>query len=138
VLFLCFEAVSGLKINLAKSFLVPVGCVDNADGLAGTLDFGVFSLLLQYLGLPLGASFKAKSIWDGVVGKIEGRLASWKRMYLCKGGRVTLIKSTLSNLPTYFLSLFPILASVANRIGKLYRDFLWGGLGDEFKYNLVS
>lgn len=54
VLVLCFEAVSGLKINLAKSVLVPV---DNVDGLAGILDYGVSSLPLKYLGLPLGASF---------------------------------------------------------------------------------
>jgi hypothetical protein len=38
-------------------------------------------------------------------------------LYLSKGGRLTLIKSTLSNLPTYYLSLFPI-----------QRDFLWGVL----------
>jgi hypothetical protein len=57
---------------------------------------------------------------------------------LSKGGRINLIKCTLSNLPTYFMSLFPILASVANRIEKLQRDFLWGGLGEEFKYHMVS
>jgi hypothetical protein len=34
------------------------------------------------------------------------RLAPWKRMYLSNGGRVALIKSTLSNLPTYLLLLF--------------------------------
>jgi hypothetical protein len=124
VLFLCFEAVSGLKINLAKSVLVPIGCVDNVDGLAGILGCGVSSLPLKYLGYPLGASFKAKSIWDGVVGKIERRLASWKRMYLSKGGRVALVKSILSNLPSYFLSLFPIPATVANRIEKFHQDFL--------------
>jgi hypothetical protein len=59
-------------------------------------------------------------------------------MYMSKGGKVTLIKSTLANLPTYFLFLFPIPSRVANRIEKLYRDFLWGGLGEEFKYHLVS
>ena len=59
-------------------------------------------------------------------------------MYLSKGGRITLIKSTLSNLPTYLLSLFLIPTSVANRIEKLYCDFLWGGLGDEFKFHLVK
>jgi hypothetical protein len=136
--FFFFEAVLGLKINLAKSVLVLVGDVVNMDDLASILGCGVSSLPLKYLGLPLGAPFKAKSIWDDVVGKIKRRLASWQRMYLSKGGRVTLIKSILSNLPTYFLSLFPILASVASRIKKLHRDFLWGGIGEEFKYHLVN
>jgi hypothetical protein len=106
--------------------------------LARILGCGVSSLPLKYLGLPLGASLKTKSIWDDVVGKIERRLASWKQLYLSKGGRVTLIKNTLSNLPTYFLSRFPIPSCVANRIEKLHRDFLWGGVGEEFKYHLVS
>jgi hypothetical protein len=114
VLFLCFEVVSSLKVNLAKSVLVPVGNVDNVDGLVGILGCGVSSLPLKYLGLPLGACYKAKSIWDGAVKKIERQLASWKQKCLSKGGSVTLIKSTLSNLPTYFLSFFPIPVGVAN------------------------
>ena len=36
------------------------------------------------------------------------------------------------------MSLFPFLAGVANLIVKLQCDFLWGGLGAEFKYYLVS
>lgn len=58
--------------------------------------------------------------------------------YLSKGGRVTLIKSKLSNLPIYFLSLFPIPIGVANRLEKLHRDFLWGGLENESKFLLVN
>jgi hypothetical protein len=77
-------------------------------------------------------------MWDGVIEKIEHRLASWQRLYLSKGGRVTLIKSSLANVPTYFLSLFPIPGSVASRIEKLQHDFLWGGMGEELKLHLVS
>jgi hypothetical protein len=58
------------------------------------------------MDLPLGASYKATSIWNCVIEKMEGWLVGWKRMYLSKGGRLTLFKSTLSNLPTYYLSSF--------------------------------
>jgi hypothetical protein len=74
---LFFETVSGLNINLAKSVLVLVGDVVNKDDLAGILGCGVSSLPSKYLSLPLGARFKAKSIWDDIVDKIERRLASW-------------------------------------------------------------
>ncbi|KAG6649906.1 hypothetical protein CIPAW_06G006500 [Carya illinoinensis] len=102
------------------------------------MDCQVSSLPLKYLGLPLGATFKARTIWDEVMEKIEKRLAGWKRVYLSKGGRLTLIKSTLSNLPTYFLSLFPLPAGVGNMIEKIIRTFLWGALGEEKKFHLVS
>lgn len=58
------------------------------------------------------ASYKAMSIWDNVIEKIERLLASWKMKYLSKGSRITLINSTLSNLPTYFMSLFPLPAGL--------------------------
>jgi hypothetical protein len=96
-LFLRFEAVSDLKVNLAKLKLVHVGNFHNVDRLVSILGCGVSYLPLKYLGLPLGAYFKAKSIWEGVIEKIECRLAGWKMMYLFEGGRITLIKSTLFN-----------------------------------------
>ena len=135
---LCFEAVSGLRINLGKSEIVPVGPVPDVEALAHILGGRTASLPMKYLGLPLGARYKSKEIWNPILEKMERRLAGWKRSYLSKGGRLTLNKSTLSSLPTYFLSLFPVPSSVAHRIEKLQRDFLWGGLGDEFKYHLVN
>ena len=89
--FLLFESASGLKVNLAKSVLIPVGNVDQVGMLAGILGCRVASLHVKYLGLPLGASYKAKHIWDGVIEKLEYQLTSWKMLYLLKVGRVTLI-----------------------------------------------
>jgi hypothetical protein len=48
----------------------------------------VASLLMKYLGLSLGYSYKAKSIWDGIIEKMECQLAVWKRLYLSKGWQV--------------------------------------------------
>jgi hypothetical protein len=136
--FLCFEAVSRLRINLGKSELVPIGEVDDVESLAHILRCRIGSLPMTYLGLPLGASFKSFSIWNGVIEKVERRLASWKKLYLSKGGRVTLIHSTLSNIPTYYLSLFPILVSVAKKFERLQMEFLWNGMWDETKFHLVN
>jgi hypothetical protein len=77
-LFLLFEAASGLKVNLAKSNLILVGHVDQAERLADILGCGFATLLVKYLDFPLGASYKSTHIWDRVVEKIERRLASWK------------------------------------------------------------
>uniref|UniRef100_A0A2N9J5R7 Reverse transcriptase domain-containing protein n=1 Tax=Fagus sylvatica TaxID=28930 RepID=A0A2N9J5R7_FAGSY len=138
LLFTWFEAISGLKINLCKSEMVPVGHVPDLERLADILGCKTAQLPMNYLGLPLGAKFKSKAIWDPILEKMERKLAGWKRMYLSKGGRITLIKSTLSSLPTYFLSLFPIPVAVALRIDKIQRDFLWGGLGEGKKFHLVN
>ncbi|XP_041016198.1 uncharacterized protein LOC121258722 [Juglans microcarpa x Juglans regia] len=70
-LLICFEVVSSLKVNIGKSEMVLLGDVRNIRRLASILGSKVASLPMKYLGLPLGASFKANTIWDGVVGKIE-------------------------------------------------------------------
>ena len=118
--------------------MVPVGVVNNIDLFLVVLGCKQGFLPMKHLGLPLGAKFKDKTMWNPIMEKMERRLAGWKRLYLSKRVGVTLIKSTLSNLPTYFLSLFPILASVANRIEKLQWNFLWGSFGDDPKIHLVK
>lgn len=102
------------------------------------LSCNISSLPLRYLGLPLGAPFKSIAIRDGVIEKMEKRVASWKKIYLSKGGRLTLIKSTLSSILTYFLSLFPLPTGLAKRLERFQRDFLWDSLGREHNLHLVN
>ena len=102
----CFQAFTGLKINIGKSEIIPVGEVNNIVALANILQCRVGRLPMKYLGMPLGTSFKSAAIWNPILKKMEKKLSRWKRLYLSKGGRLMLIKSTLSSLPTYFLSLY--------------------------------
>ena len=82
----------------------------NLEALVGLLGCGQSSLPVK---------FKNLSVWNPILERMERRLAGWKRLYLSKGGKVTLIKSLLSSLPTYFLSLFPLPSKVAKRMEKL-------------------
>lgn len=132
----CFEGVSGLKINLAKSKIYQVGDDCESESLAWILGWKIGRVSAMYLGLPLGASYKSKTIWEPVIEKISSKLDSWKAHLLSKGGCLTLIKETVAVMPNYFLSLFTIPISVANRMEAMFRRFLWHA--EHHKYHLVD
>ena len=56
------EAIKGLKVNVGKSEIVPIGDVGNLNALARTLCCKVGTLPMRYLGMPLGAHYKDASI----------------------------------------------------------------------------
>ena len=134
----CFQAFTGLKMNVGKSEIVPVGEVRNIQSLANILQCKVGSLPMTYLSMPLGNLYKTPSIWNPILERMEKKLSGWKRLYFSKRGRLTLLKSTLSSLPTYYVSLFTIPKAVATRLECIQRNFLWGSSVECFKYPLVA
>ena len=55
--------------------------------------------------------------------KILGR---WKGKYICMVSRLCLIKSVLSSLPLFYMSLYKMSAMVVKEMVKFQRNFLWG------------
>ncbi|KAJ9693494.1 hypothetical protein PVL29_012324 [Vitis rotundifolia] len=138
-LLLVFGHISGLKVNLDKSNLYGISLDQNhLSRLAEMLDCKAASWPILYLGLPLGGNPKASGFWDPVVERISRRLDGWQKAYLFFGERITLIQSCLTYMPCYYLSLFKIPASMAAKIERLQRDFLWSGVGEGKRDHLVS
>ena len=67
--------MTGLKVNVAKSEIVPIREVNNMQALAELLGCWIGALPMTYLGMPLGASHKSPSIWNPILEKIEQKLA---------------------------------------------------------------
>jgi len=123
----CFELASGLKVNFLKSSIGGVG-VDafTIRCFAKMLNCDVMKYLFKYLGMPVGGCHKKEAFWDGVVEKIKERLGRWKGRIISMAGRIFLIKSVLSAIPLFYMSLFKIPVIVVKKIVKIQRNFLWG------------
>ena len=67
--------MTGLKVNVAKSEIVPIREVNNMQALAELLGCRIRALPMTFLGMPLGASHKSPSIWNPILEKIERKLA---------------------------------------------------------------
>ncbi|XP_022020292.1 uncharacterized protein LOC110920387 [Helianthus annuus] len=85
-----------------------------------------------YLGILVGANMNRENNWEAVVNVFRSRLTKWKANCISIGGRVTLIKSVLESLPTYYFSLYKASVCVIKKLELLIKKFLWGG-GDDVK-----
>ena len=65
-MFMWFEALSFLKINLEKREIIPMGSIESTEVLAQEFGCKVGALPSSSSSLPLGAPFKYVSIWDDV------------------------------------------------------------------------
>ena len=134
-----FQLTSGLKINFFKSEILGIN-VENSKlhDLARILSCKVGNFPLSYLGLHIGGTSSRVACWDPLLERMNKKLATWKSRLLSIGGRITLIKASLSNLPIYYMSLYPIPKGVIDKMVSIQRRFLWGGCTDKRALALVK
>ena len=115
-LLMWFEAILMLKGNFSKSEIIPLGREDNVEALALEIRCKIGVLPSSYLGLPLGAHHNSMVVWDNIEERFQKKQTLWKRQYISKGERLTLLRSTLSSLPIYYMSLFRLPRRVKLRL----------------------
>ena len=92
----------------------------------------------DYLGYFLKPSGYLIKDWHWLVSKFEKRITHWTNRILSIGGRLVLIRSVLSSIPIFWLSLVPIPASILDKLRKLIFSFLWGSSSKNKKFHLAD
>nr|GEX44231.1 RNA-directed DNA polymerase, eukaryota, reverse transcriptase zinc-binding domain protein [Tanacetum cinerariifolium] len=124
----CFYLVSGLKLNIHKSNISGF-CVsdDTVSSMANTLGCGAAKMPLNYLGIPVGCNMGRCSNWDAIIRKFYSRLNGMLGYFRLVRGRLSLIKSVLGSLPTYYMSLYNVPVSICNKPESMRNNFFIGG-----------
>ncbi|XP_021985194.1 uncharacterized protein LOC110881144 [Helianthus annuus] len=115
-----FYLALGLKVNLVKCSLFGDGGDYDLGEMTSIIHCRVGSFPFNYLGLLVGANRS----WKPIVNNFKSRLAIWKAKQLSFGGKITLIKSILNSLPTYFFSLYKAPVQVIEDPERLKGSFL--------------
>lgn len=119
---------SGEAINANKSNILFGPKVENRvkDEILHLLGFAE-AKAVKYLGITLRPGKVRIRDYDDLLDKISCKIRSWGAWHLSLAGRVALINSTLTAIPSQALCNTPIPVSVTNKINSLLKNFLWNG-----------
>ncbi|GJX28013.1 putative RNA-directed DNA polymerase, eukaryota, reverse transcriptase zinc-binding domain protein [Tanacetum coccineum] len=134
----CFYLISGLKINVNKCNVLGVGVSnEEVSNLAKIIGCEAAKFPMKYLGVPVGGNMARCSNWNAIIHKFSSKLSLWKTRLLSVGGRLSLIKSVLGSLPTYYMSIYMMPATVQKKLEAMRNKFFIGGDLDEKKITWV-
>lgn len=126
-------------VNYHKSCLVPINLdTTRATALANAFGCLVGSFPFTYLGLPMGLTKPQVKDYAPLICRIERRLTA-SSQFLSYAGRLQLVNSVLSSLPTYYMCTLKLPVTVMEIIDKHRKNCLWRGSDFRKKgYNLAS
>jgi hypothetical protein len=133
-----FAAATGLCVNYAKSSMMNINVTDGQiHELAVVFGCAVGHLPLTYLGLPLGTTKPTIEDISPLVGMVARRLNASAR-FLGYGGRLQLVKSVLSSLPTFFMCSLKIQKTILNMCDRSRLHCLWDKKDDASSPNALA
>lgn len=81
----------------------------------------------KYLGNPLFVGKNKASAFEDLRSRLESRIMGWKAKLLSRAGRATLVKSVITTMPAYVMTLNKLSVSWCRDVDKLARRFFWIG-----------
>jgi hypothetical protein len=134
-LLVCFEQMSGMKINYDKSDLLTIGLSpDNSNEYAMVFCCKLSEFPIKYFGVPLHFTKLRRVDLQHVIDKIIKRIGGWRGILLSYVGRLTLLRACLASIPIYLLSIIKFPRWAIEMISSQMAHFLWNNTEDRHRY----
>ncbi|KAE8787891.1 Serine/threonine-protein kinase SMG1 [Hordeum vulgare] len=122
-----FETASGLQVNYGKSSATTLHGDEDSAALLDALGCQSADLPITYLGILLTTRRPSAAQMQPLVDAVAGRLPTWKAWLMNKAGRLALVKSVLSAIPTHQMLALAPPKKTLKQLEKIQRGFLWAG-----------
>jgi hypothetical protein len=104
MILMLFEKVSGMRINLHKSEIIPMNLgPEHVHEVMHILNCHVGKLPFRYLGVPIHFEKLTREDLQPLLDKLIKRIAGWWGKMLAYSCRIVLIKTCLARVPVYLL-----------------------------------
>ncbi|KAL3692001.1 hypothetical protein R1sor_005652 [Riccia sorocarpa] len=127
-----YESISGAKLNVSKSLIMPIGPSIPPDWTNETgCDIAGPGRGFIYLGVRTSNPVDEQQIVISIKQKILKRLSHWSNRFLSWPAHITLLKQVLAATPLYQMLSVGIEAEGIDGLETLCRQFLWGWADQE-------
>lgn len=79
----------------------------------------------KYLGLPEHFGRKKKDLFSSLVDRIKQKAMGWSNRYLSAAGKLVMLQSVLSPIPSHSMTCFKLPVSLCKRIQSAFTRFWW-------------
>nr|BAJ87385.1 predicted protein [Hordeum vulgare subsp. vulgare] len=122
-----FETTSGLQVNYGKSSATTLHGDEDSAALLEALGCQAANLPITYLGIPLTTRRLTAAQMQSLIDAVADRLPTWKAWLMNKAGRLALVKSVPSAIPTHQMLALAPPKKTLKQLEKIQRGFLWAG-----------
>jgi hypothetical protein len=138
-LLICFELMSGMKINFHKSEVIVMGVSSQEQArVARLLTCNQGKFPFTYLGFTISDHKLSIADVEPLVATVGNRAAPWQGRFMSSAARLILIDDCLSSLPLHTMGLFMLANGTHAGFDKHWNRFFWEGQGNKRKYHLVA
>ena len=121
-----FGMVTGLVTNCNKSQVAPIRCDGlDLDAILQSFPASRTTFPMKYLGLPLSVTRLKRVHFQPLEDRVAGKLRPWEGKNTTMAGRAVLVKSVLTSVIIYFITVLDVPLESLLKIDSIRRAYLW-------------